>query len=199
VSSTIYSLSYGRPAGRAGPAIGWFAVLLATAAWGATIEGVRFVDSCNVDGTRLTLVGTGLQRHAIIYKVCVAGFYLPPGTPAGNAFTDVPKRLEIEYFHAIKAAQFAALTTKGVRSNASESGFDQVAARLQRLNAAYRNVKPGDRYSLTYLPGRGSTLALNGRDLVTIRGADFAKALYAVWLGEKPVTEGLRAGLLGND
>ena len=107
--------------------------------------------------------------------------------------------MEIEYFHKIKAAQFAALTTKGVRSNAGESGFGQVAARLQRLNAAYRNVKPGDRYSLTYLPGKGSTLARNGRDLVTIRGADFAKALYAVWLGGKPVTEGLKAGLLGND
>jgi hypothetical protein len=38
----------------------------------------------------------------------------------------------------------------------------RIQGRIDRINAAYKNVKSGDRYSLTYLPGRGTELALNG-------------------------------------
>ena len=176
----------------------WVVCLLAAvAASGATIQGVRFAESHRAGDLRLTLVGTGLQRYMLAYKVCVAGLYLPPGTAPRRALNDIPKRLEIHYFHRIEAEQFAALTSKGVRRNATPAEFERVAARLATFNAAYQDVRPGDRYSLTYLPGKGCTLERNGRALVTIPGADFAKALYAVWLGEKPVTDGLKAGLLG--
>ena len=174
-------------------------VFLVASARSATIEGVRFDESWRVDGSSLILVGTGLQRYMFVYKVCVAGLYLPEGTRPADALTDVSKRLEIQYFHKIKAEQFATLTRRGVRENATASEFRQVKARLAQFNAAYRNVKPRDRYALTYRPGKGSTLSLNGRDLITIQGADFARALYAVWLGGEPVTDGLKSGLLGED
>ncbi len=174
-------------------------LVLATAACAGTIQGVRFSDSLTVQNTRLRLVGMGLQRYGIIYKVCVAGLYLPPETPSSDALADVPKRLEIHYFHRIKASRFAELTTDGVRQNVGAARFRQVEERVGRLNAAYRNVEPGDRYALTYLPGSGCTLALNGRDLITVPGAEFAAAIYAVWLGDKPVTRGMKAGLMGED
>jgi len=172
------------------------ALLLASMAGSSVIGGVRFTDSIRLEGTSLRLVGTGLQRYMVIYKVCVAGLYLPASTRPGDALTDVAKRLEIEYFHEIRADQFATLTRKGVQANATQTEFRRVEARLESFVGAYKNVVPGDRYSLTYIPEKGTTLALNGRPLATIEGADFARALYAVWLGAKPVTEGLRAGLL---
>lgn len=44
--------------------------------------------------------------------------------------------------------------------------------RMDQINAVYRDVKRGDRYSLTYQPGRGTELAFNGTPLVTLEGAD---------------------------
>lgn len=174
-----------------------FLLALWQPAWSATIEGVAFAESRRADGVKLVLVGTGLQRYMGIYKVCVAGLYLPEGTQPASVLNDVPKRLDIQYFHRIRAAQFAELTSKGVRENTTAAEYAQIKTRLDRFAAAYENVKPGDRYTLTYRPGKGVTLALNGVDKITVEGADFATALYSVWLGKHPVTQGLKAGLLG--
>jgi hypothetical protein len=64
------------------------------------------------------------------------------------------------------------------------------------MNAAYRGVAPGDRYALVYAPGSGTTLLWNGEERVTISGADFAAAYFAIWLGHDPVDESLRRRLL---
>lgn len=173
------------------------ACLLALPAAAATIQGVRFAEARQVGDLNLKLVGTGLQRYGFFYHVCVAALYLPAGTKPADALANVPKILEIEYFHNIRADQFASLTVKGVKANATPAEFARVEARLGDFAAAYRNVQTGDRYSLTFLPGDGTTLALNGKTVIRIPGDDFARAIYAVWLGENPITKGLKAGLLG--
>jgi len=165
--------------------------------WSVTFEGVNFAESYRVDGAALVLVGTGLQRYMVIYKVCVAGLYLPDGTRPASALNDVPKRLEIQYFHRIRAAQLAELTSKGVRDNTTAAEYARIRPQLDRFIAAYETVRPGDRYALTYRPGRGVTLTLNGVDKISVKGAEFSKALYSVWLGKRPVTQALKAGLLG--
>ena len=42
-----------------------------------------------------------------------------------------------------------------------------------------------------------TTLQLNGKQLGTIEGDDFGTALLLVWLGDKPPSDELKAGLLG--
>lgn len=44
-----------------------------------------------------------------------------------------------------------------------------------------------DRYSLTYMPGVGTELALNDNPLGVIDGADFAAAYFRIWLGDHPI------------
>ena len=60
----------------------------------------------------------------------------------------------------------------------------------------YRDVEPGDRYRLTYEPGRGTTLSHNGQRLGTIEGADFAADYFGLWLGADPLSESFRDELL---
>ena len=65
------------------------------------------------------------------------------------------------------------------------------------FNAFYEDVKPGDRYALTYLPGLGTELALNGKRLGVIEGADFGAALFSIWFGDQPFDAALKGQLLG--
>jgi hypothetical protein len=37
---------------------------------------------------------------------------------------------------------------------------------------------------------------LNGESKGTIEGADFAQALFSIWLGQKPVSKSLKVALL---
>ena len=69
--------------------------------------------------------------------------------------------------------------------------------RLELINRAYRDVREGDSYTLTYVPGKGTTLRLNGSPLVSIPGHVFATAYFRIWLGDDPMGVSMRDALPG--
>ena len=164
----------------------------------AEIEGLHFAQGVRVDGRELELRGLALLRYRLVFRAYVAAFYLPAQTPSEAALSDVPKRLEIEYFWDLNGSDIARLGEEIVERNVSAADFEKLRARLAKLGDTYHDVEAGDRYALSYAPGRGTELALNGKPLVTIPGADFAKAYFSIWLGAKPLDEKLKVELLGS-
>jgi hypothetical protein len=168
----------------------------------AEIEGVRFSDRLSVGASEFRLHGTGLLRYRVFIKGYVAALYLAQSF-AGEAtpkavLADVPRRLEIEYFWAIPADRFAKATVEGISRSMDPAAFERLRRRIDQINQLYEDVEPGDRYALTYLPGFGTALALNGRRLAVVEGADFSAALFAIWIGEEPLDESLRSQLLAS-
>jgi hypothetical protein len=49
----------------------------------------------------------------------------------------------------------------------------------------------------TYAPGEGTAVEVEGEAKGTIEGKEFADALFASWIGDKPATGKLKKGLLG--
>ena len=176
-------------------AVVFFAAMLRPAA-AAEIEGVTFAEQVEADGATLHLHNVGLLWYRIFFKGYVAALYLPSGVPAAKVLTDVPKRLEIEYFWSIDGDQFGPAGEKVLRENVSADTVRSLRERLDRIDALYPSVRPGDRLSLTYVPGKGTTLARNDEPLGTIEGADFAAAYFAIWLGPEPIDADLRNALL---
>jgi hypothetical protein len=163
----------------------------------ATVEGVDFQREVRVSDATLALRGFGLLRYMVFIKAYVAAFYLPEGVRSEDALTDVPKHLEIEYFHPIAAQDFAKATSASISQNTSLMTYQALKPKIDELNALYRDIAPGDRYALTYMPGRGTTLSWNGRPLGTVAGREFAAALFGIWLGSNPLDSNLKDLLLG--
>jgi hypothetical protein len=163
-----------------------------------TVEGVDFKREFRVNDETLALRGYGLLRYMIFIKAYVAAFYLPESVRSEDALMDVPKRLEIEYFHPIVAQDFAKATSASISQNTSLVTYQGLKPRIDELNALYRDIAPGDRYALTYLPGRGTTLSWNGQPLGTVAGREFAAALFGIWLGSNPLDRNLKDLLLGD-
>jgi hypothetical protein len=161
------------------------------------IEGIAFDKTFRVEDTVLHLRGAGLLRYLVFIKAYVGALYMPPSDRAENPLGTSPRRLELEYFHAIRAADFAEATRQKIADNVPPETLTAIAERLERFNGFYRDVQPGDRYALTYLPGKGTELSLNGTPLGRIEGEDFAAAVFAIWLGPAPIDEGFRDDLLG--
>lgn len=187
---------------RARAVIGFVATLVAllwapSGSKAAEIEGLHFAQHVSVDRHELDLRGLALLRYRIVFRAYVAAFYLPRQTPSDAALRDVPKRLEIEYFWALGASDIARLGEEIVERNVPHADFEKLRERLSRIAVAYRDIQPGDRYTLSYVPGVGTELFLNNEALVTIPGADFAKAYFSIWLGSRPLDEALKRRLLG--
>jgi hypothetical protein len=163
----------------------------------AEIEGIYFEDKVQVDNTQLSLRGTGLFRYLGIIKAYVGALYMEDGQPIEAVLSDTAKRLEVEYFHAIKGEDFGPATNKVIAQNVDQETLVRLQPRIEKHNALYKDVQPGDRYALTYIPGRGTELTLNGNPLGIIEGADFSSALYAMWLGQKPMNKSFKRQLMG--
>ncbi|MBC8188769.1 MAG: chalcone isomerase family protein [Proteobacteria bacterium] len=171
----------------------------ASTADAAEIEGVEFADEIEFSQPSqrtLRLYGMGLLRYRVIFKGYVAALYLPEGVSGEDALEDVSRRLELSYFWSIGADDFANAAEQLLQRGLSAAQFARLRPRIDVLHRAYRDVRPDDRYSLTYFPDIGTELRLNGELLASIPGADFARAYFGIWLGSRALDADLRDELL---
>lgn len=170
--------------------------ILPSQSYALTVENIPFADSTAIGGKPVPLRNAALLRYLKFIKAYVAALYLPEGVKAEDVLFDVPKRLEISYLVSIKGPDFDKGAAPVLERNQSTADRARIQGRIDKINAAYKDVTSGDRYSLTYLPGRGTELALNGTPLIVIEGADFAAAYFGIWLGREPIDEKLKRDLL---
>jgi len=170
--------------------------IFALPAQAAEVEGIKFSKSYVADGKNLRLIGAGLLRYWG-FKAYTGALYLEEGTPVDEVMSDRAKRIELEYYRAIKGEDFGPATDKFIAKNVDAVTYERLRPRIELHNSLYEDVQPGDRYSLTYVPGRGTELALNGEPKGIIEGAEFAAAVFSIWLGPKPINNSFKAQILG--
>jgi hypothetical protein len=161
----------------------------------AQIRGVYFHDSVTVADEVLEIRGAGLLRW-LFFKIYIVALYLPSEIQSRNVLNDMPKRLEFHFFSSMKAEQFVESGEHFLLKNASSDELTSLRTKINAFNNLYRDVEEGERYSLTYIPGEGTELALNGKALGKVNGYDFASVYYRIWLGKKPVDDDLKRMLL---
>ena len=162
----------------------------------AVIEGSVFKESLSIENRQLDLTGTGLFRYWG-FKAYVGALYLETGATADEVLLDKAKRIELEYRRVIKGKDFGPATVKILAKNLDAKQLDRLRPRIEYHNSLYEDVKPGDRYSLTYIPNKGTELALNNVSKGIIEGADFASAIFSIWLGPKPMNKSFKRQILG--
>ena len=162
-----------------------------------TIENISFEESVRIDNQQIPIRGVALLRWMRIFKVYVAALYLPQNFASDEVLADIPKRLEISYLVSIDGPDFGKGAEAILERNVTPDELARLRTRIDQLNAVYRDVKPGDRYALTYTPGSGTELSYNGNPLITIEGADFAAAYFGIWLGKNPIDVKMRNRLIG--
>lgn len=167
------------------------------AASAAEVAGVTMADRVEVDGQSLVLNGMGL-REKFFVDVYVAGLYLPAKQRSETAIfgSDTPRRLVMHFVHDVTKDQVCEAwqdSLKGNRPNAPAA----LAADFDTLCGWMEDVTEGEEMVFTYLPETGTTVTVRGEEKGTIEGKEFADALYASWIGDKPATGKLKKGLLG--
>ena len=177
---------------------------LAFSAKAAELEGVRLEDRVRVDGQELRLNGIALRTRYQMFKVYVAGLYLPQKATTAQAAIDGrgAKRINLVMVRDASADQFVKSIDHGLRANNSDAQLAEVKAQVDALYAkirAVREARIGMRIVLDFAPSTGgTTLFVDGaRQGAPMAGEAFFRALLRIWLGDKPVQDDLKRALLG--
>jgi hypothetical protein len=184
-------------------ALAAFAFLPSARAAGAvTMEHQTFPAQADVAGRPLQLNGVGL-RAAFVYKVYLAGLYLPAkaATGADAMAQPGPKRVQVRMLMDGPSEEFAKAFTGGITKR---TPADQVAAMRERIDAFDRTLRSvgkvhkGDVVDLDWLPSAGLAMRVNGKPVgEPVPGADLYAAMLNIFVGERPVDAKMKAGMLG--
>jgi hypothetical protein len=172
--------------------------LIASMSLAGEAAGVKMPDSATIEGKTLKLNGIGLRKK-MLFKVYVAGLYLetPSKDAAAVVSSDQIKSIRMHILRSLDGSQIGEAISDGFWHN-SKSQMGALNDRLQKLIAMFPAVVEGDQISLTYVPGKGTSVNAKGQDKGVVEGKDFADALFSVWLGANPVQDDLKTALLGS-
>jgi Chalcone isomerase-like len=181
---------------RRAAAIAAVLLLLPLAAAALEVAGVSFPPTVQAGGKTLTLNGAGL-RTRFLFKVYAIGLYLEhPSTDARAILAaDQVRRAELHMLRTVSGSEMGDAIATAVNANAG-SAAAQLKPRVDQLKGMFRSANEGEVITLTYIPGKGTVVGAQGRDVGTIEGKDFADALFGAWIGTAPVDGSLKQALL---
>lgn len=172
---------------------------LAAPAVAGTLAGVSLPDSTEVDGRALVLNGLGLREATFLkVDVYVAGLYLESKSADAKSILGAsgPKQLRMRFVRNLTRDEIVKAWREGVTKNASDQE-PLVRDRFETLYAAMTDVAKGDEMILTEGADDSVAVSLGGKEIVRLKGRDFAKVLWSIWLGPHPPNPELKDGLLG--
>ncbi|MCU0276198.1 MAG: chalcone isomerase family protein [Acidobacteria bacterium] len=163
-----------------------------------TLAGITLPDTIDIDGQQLVLNGMALRKK-VIFKVYVAGLYLPAKEKDGVKVlaADEPRCTVMHFLRSVSAKQVNEAWYDGLEANTP--GYSaELKKQFDALAALMEGFKDGDKLVFTYKPGSGTEIKVKGNVKGTLGDKAFADALFACWIGKKPGPgEKFKAGLLG--
>ncbi|MFW6080477.1 MAG: chalcone isomerase family protein [Desulfosalsimonas sp.] len=175
-------------------------VMLASASYARTTEGVEMPEIIEIGDKKVGLNGAGV-RQIIDAKYYVGGLYLREASTDQKAIMEADQpmaiRLEMVTYADQETMQRAFLNgLRGATNNNIEPIQDQID---QFMDCFSDSIKEGDVYEFRYMPEEGTKVYKSGEQLALIEGFDFKKAMFGIWLSDKPADKGLKEDMLAGD
>jgi hypothetical protein len=182
--------------------ISLFAILLlSSSVYGLDIGGITLPEQLESEHHQtLKLNGAGIREKWFV-DLYVGGLYL--GQPSDNAEavldsdTTMAIRLHI-ISDMITSAKMVKATLEGFE-NATHGNTAALEADIATFLATFEEpIQEGDVFDFIYIPSAGVNIYKNTLLAQTISGGTaFKKALFGIWLCDKPAQMSLKQGMLG--
>ena len=176
-------------------------VLLSWNAIALDLAGIHLADKVQVGDASLQLNGAGI-RTRFFFKIYVGALYLPQKQTSAEAIIDDgnERRIVLYMLRELSSSKLYGAFKEAVEANHTPDVLAAIDAQMKQMAQIFESVevvKPGDIITLDYEPVGGTRISVNGTTRGTIMGAGFNRALLRIWLGNNPVQEDLKKGMLG--
>lgn len=172
--------------------------LAAAVAEAKNVAGVNLPDTVSVSGQTLVLNGAGIRKKLFI-KVYVGALYLVAKQSDADAIiaSDSARRMVMHFVYSVDKAKIAEAWEEGLRDNTPNASAE-VKKNFTTLAAWMEDINKGKEVVLTYVPGSGTIIEVNGIAKGTLPGKATADAIVATWVGPKPGPgDDFKKGVLG--
>jgi len=165
------------------------------------IKGINIAEQITQPqtGQTLKLNGAGI-RSKFIFDIYVGALYLPAKSTDAKQIINspVPKRVSMYFVYSkIEKKKMTEAWNEAFSDALDKAAFKALKARIDQFNSYFPDIVKGDKVVIDFIPGQGVAISINGERKGVIAGNDFSQALLRIWLGDSPVDETLKDGMLG--
>jgi hypothetical protein len=173
--------------------------MMSSAALAMQVGKVTLPDSLMAGEDTLLLNGAGF-RVKLFLKMYAGGLYLIQKNH------DPKKVIDSDESMALRLHIVSGMITTKKMTDAIDEGFkNSTGENITSFKieiAKYKSffaeeIKKNDIFDIIYVPAEGISVYKNESLKGTIQGFDFKKAVFGIWLGEKPADAKLKKGMLG--
>lgn len=175
-------------------------ILMSVLTFGAEVAGVEVAEGMKVGEKELKLNGAGVRKKAFL-SLYVGSLYTE------NRIEDSSRAVEGDEEMSVELHIVSGMISNDAMREAVEEGFEASTTAEERVALNERiegfievfseEISKGDSFTFNYLPDTGVEVYKNGVHLTTVEGLDFKRALYGIWLGDKPADKNLKKAMLG--
>lgn len=174
-------------------------ILASTSISAVELGGIVMPDEIQAGEQRLALNGAGI-RSKFVFDLYVAGLYLVDKNQDANAII-ASKDATALRLHIISSKITSKKMTKATRKGfekATGGNVEAIATEIDLFLQTFSDkIVEGDVFEFVYQPEQGVAVAKNGHQQAVISSFEFKRALFGIWLSDKPVKERLKKNLLG--
>lgn len=163
------------------------------------VGGVNLPNSETYQGQTLNLNGAGV-REKLWIDLYAGGLYLAKKSSDASAIVSANEPMSIK-LHIVSK-----LITSEKMMDAVNEGFQNstggntkpLSAEIKKFQGFFmEEIKKNDVFDIVYIPAKGVVAYKNDKELGTIDGMDFKKALFGIWLSNRPADDDLKEAMLG--
>lgn len=166
-----------------------------------TVKGVEIPDQVMLDQNTLLLNGTGI-RSKFVFDIYIGALYLAKKQTTADAIINDqgPQLVSMHFvYDEISAEKMRKGWSEGFAKVLDEDALKNLQPQIDLFNLAFGNTMAGDVIDVQYTPTMGTRVIVNKVTKATIRGFEFHQALMKIWLGDNPVDDDLKQGMLGKN
>lgn len=175
-------------------------LMMASIASARELEGVELPEKMKIEDTTVVLNGAGV-RNVMFLKFYVGGLYLMDAETDQDVVmsAEEPMAIRLHLIDDVDQDTMKKACNNGFKS-ATGGNVEPIQPQIdQFLNCFSDPIKEGDIFDFKYKPGMGTKVYKFDDLLATIEGLDFKKAMFGIWLCDKPADGGLKKAMLSGD
>jgi hypothetical protein len=156
--------------------------------------------SFTIGTTPMVLNGQGTRTKFII-SVYNAGLFLKVKSKNPQQIIDAnePMAIRMKIVSGFASAEKMKQALLEGFNNSTNGNTAPIQAEIdQLLKAAFSGeVAKGDIFDLVYTPASGTQVLKNAKTMTVVRGIEIKKALFGIWLSDRPAQASLKSEMLG--
>ena len=163
------------------------------------IAGINVPENISAGNTKLILNGAG-TRTKFFMKMYVGALYLTErnSSPDKIINEDEPMAITLHITSSLITSERMEEATREGFQNSTGGNTAPIADEIEEFISVFKEkISENDIYELIYVPEQGVEVLKNSSSKVMIKGIEFKKALFGIWLCKKPAQESLKKQMLG--